>query len=110
MLATIVLRARNRSYRRICAEEEERDTDADGVPDVYEADEGPVTPTAGLANRPYRAWAAAGRQQPGRCRVVELGDPEASDVIRAAHVVDVHPRAAAEEQVAGLEHPRHRTG
>ncbi|MHA6793806.1 Na+/H+ antiporter NhaA [Pseudonocardia bannensis] len=39
MLATIVLRARNRHYRRICAEEE-RDTDADGVPDVYEADEG----------------------------------------------------------------------
>jgi Na+:H+ antiporter, NhaA family len=29
---------RNRRYRRICAEEE-RDTDADGVPDVYEAEE-----------------------------------------------------------------------
>jgi NhaA family Na+:H+ antiporter len=37
LLATIVLRARNRYYRRMCAEEE-RDTDADGVPDVFEAD------------------------------------------------------------------------
>ncbi|GAA0908329.1 Na+/H+ antiporter NhaA [Pseudonocardia zijingensis] len=35
LLATVVLRLRNRRYRRICAEEE-RDTDADGVPDVYE--------------------------------------------------------------------------
>jgi NhaA family Na+:H+ antiporter len=35
LLATVVLRLRNRHYRRICAEEE-RDTDADGVPDVYE--------------------------------------------------------------------------
>jgi NhaA family Na+:H+ antiporter len=38
LLATVVLRMRNRRYRRICAEEE-RDTDADGVPDVYEADQ-----------------------------------------------------------------------
>ncbi|OLT06021.1 Na+/H+ antiporter NhaA [Pseudonocardia sp. CNS-004] len=35
LLATVVLRMRNRHYRRICAEEE-RDTDADGIPDVYE--------------------------------------------------------------------------
>jgi len=35
LLACIVLRARNRTYRRIC-EAEERDTDADGTPDVYE--------------------------------------------------------------------------
>ena len=34
VLATTVLRARNRVYRRIC-EDEERDEDADGVPDVY---------------------------------------------------------------------------
>jgi Na+:H+ antiporter, NhaA family len=38
LLATVVLRMRNRRYRRICAEEE-RDTDADGVPDVYETDQ-----------------------------------------------------------------------
>jgi Na+:H+ antiporter, NhaA family len=38
LLATVVLRLRNRRYRRIC-EEEERDTDADGVPDVYETDQ-----------------------------------------------------------------------
>jgi hypothetical protein len=31
---------RNGHYRRTCAEEE-RDTDSDGVPDVYEANEGP---------------------------------------------------------------------
>ncbi|RYP82999.1 Na+/H+ antiporter NhaA [Nocardioides guangzhouensis] len=35
--ATIVLRARNRVYRRICLEEA-RDSDADGIPDVYEQD------------------------------------------------------------------------
>ncbi len=34
VLATILLRGRNRVYRRIC-EDEERDDDADGVPDVY---------------------------------------------------------------------------
>ena len=33
--ATVVLRARNRVYRRLC-ELETRDTDHDGVPDVYE--------------------------------------------------------------------------
>jgi Na+:H+ antiporter, NhaA family len=38
LLATVVLRVRNRRYRQICAEEE-RDTDADGVPDVYETDQ-----------------------------------------------------------------------
>ncbi len=34
LLATVVLRIRNRHYRRICADEE-RDADADGVPDIY---------------------------------------------------------------------------
>jgi Na+:H+ antiporter, NhaA family len=38
LLATVVLRMRNRRYRRICAEEE-RDTDADGVPDVYQTEQ-----------------------------------------------------------------------
>ena len=37
ILATGVLRTRNRSYRRI-VEIEERDADADGVPDVYQRD------------------------------------------------------------------------
>jgi NhaA family Na+:H+ antiporter len=37
LLATVVLRIRNRHYREICAEEES-DADADGVPDVYQAD------------------------------------------------------------------------
>jgi NhaA family Na+:H+ antiporter len=35
LLATVVLRIRNRHYRRLC-EAEERDDDADGVPDVYQ--------------------------------------------------------------------------
>ncbi|MFI7609322.1 Na+/H+ antiporter NhaA [Micromonospora sp. NPDC049366] len=35
VLAAVVLRARNRHYQGICTIEE-RDTDADGVPDVYE--------------------------------------------------------------------------
>jgi NhaA family Na+:H+ antiporter len=34
LLATVVLRGRNRVYRRI-REDEERDEDADGVPDIY---------------------------------------------------------------------------
>ena len=35
VLATIVLRTRNRVYRRVC-ETEERDSDRDGIPDVYQ--------------------------------------------------------------------------
>jgi NhaA family Na+:H+ antiporter len=35
LLATVVLRIRNRHYRSLCADEA-RDTDGDGVPDVYE--------------------------------------------------------------------------
>ncbi|MDG4781200.1 Na+/H+ antiporter NhaA [Micromonospora sp. WMMD961] len=35
LLATVVLRARNRYYQDVCVLEE-RDTDADGVPDVYQ--------------------------------------------------------------------------
>jgi NhaA family Na+:H+ antiporter len=35
LAATVVLRIRNRHYRQLCAEEE-LDSDADGVPDVYE--------------------------------------------------------------------------
>jgi NhaA family Na+:H+ antiporter len=35
LIAAVVLRLRNRVYRRLC-EEEEIDADADGVPDVYE--------------------------------------------------------------------------
>jgi Na+:H+ antiporter, NhaA family len=37
-VASVVLRARNRVYRRLC-EEEQRDSDRDGVPDVYERDD-----------------------------------------------------------------------
>ena len=37
LLATVVLRARNRVYRRIRAQEQV-DADADGVPDVYQRD------------------------------------------------------------------------
>ncbi|WP_342022258.1 Na+/H+ antiporter NhaA [Arthrobacter citreus] len=39
LLASILLRIRNRIYRRI-EEEETRDEDADGIPDVYEDDDG----------------------------------------------------------------------
>jgi NhaA family Na+:H+ antiporter len=35
LIASVILRLRNRAYRRMC-EEEERDADADGVPDVYQ--------------------------------------------------------------------------
>ncbi|MBO3744160.1 Na+/H+ antiporter NhaA [Actinoplanes flavus] len=37
LLATVVLRARNRHYRQLCAAEE-RDADADGIPDVWDDD------------------------------------------------------------------------
>ena len=42
MLATVILRARNRLYRRV-HEEETADLDHDGVPDVY--DSHPQDPT-----------------------------------------------------------------
>jgi NhaA family Na+:H+ antiporter len=50
-LAAVVLRIRNRCYQSICALEA-RDRDADGVPDVYQADERPATD---LGRRPGRA-------------------------------------------------------
>ncbi|MDQ5856486.1 MAG: Na+/H+ antiporter NhaA, partial [Actinomycetota bacterium] len=40
LLAAVVLRVRNQHYRRICAEEE-RDADADEVPDVYQVEQPP---------------------------------------------------------------------
>jgi NhaA family Na+:H+ antiporter len=40
LLAAVVLRVRNQHYRRICAEEE-RDADADEVPDVYQVEQSP---------------------------------------------------------------------
>lgn len=38
ILAGVLLRLRNRRYRAIC-EEEERDTDHDGIPDIYQRDD-----------------------------------------------------------------------
>ncbi|MFD8391848.1 Na+/H+ antiporter NhaA [Streptomyces sp. NPDC059680] len=38
LCATVLLKMRNARYRRLC-EEEERDEDLDGIPDVYEQDE-----------------------------------------------------------------------
>ncbi|MET9966210.1 Na+/H+ antiporter NhaA [Streptomyces sp. NPDC006356] len=38
LLATVLLKIRNTKYRRLC-EAEERDEDADGIPDIYEEDE-----------------------------------------------------------------------
>jgi NhaA family Na+:H+ antiporter len=38
LLAAVVLRSRNRTYRRV-AEIEERDDDGDGVPDVHQHDD-----------------------------------------------------------------------
>jgi Na+:H+ antiporter, NhaA family len=42
LAATVVLRIRNRHYRRLCAEEQ-IDSDRDGVPDVFEEDDDPAT-------------------------------------------------------------------
>ena len=55
LLATAVLRARNRVYRRLC-ELEERDSDADGIPTSTRT--GPQRP------RPGRAGAGAARRPP----------------------------------------------
>ncbi|HZG91136.1 MAG TPA: Na+/H+ antiporter NhaA [Pseudonocardia sp.] len=41
LLATVVLRVRNRHYRRMCAEEQV-DADHDGIPDVYQEDDEPA--------------------------------------------------------------------
>ncbi|MFF0225755.1 Na+/H+ antiporter NhaA [Streptomyces sp. NPDC004629] len=38
LCATVLLKVRNAKYRRLC-EEEERDDDSDGIPDVYEEDD-----------------------------------------------------------------------
>ncbi|MEE1784038.1 Na+/H+ antiporter NhaA [Streptomyces sp. SP17BM10] len=38
VVATVLLKLRNRHYRALC-EEEDRDTDGDGVPDVYQPDD-----------------------------------------------------------------------
>jgi NhaA family Na+:H+ antiporter len=35
LVASVILRLRNRTYRRLCAAEE-LDSDADGTPDVYQ--------------------------------------------------------------------------
>lgn len=44
VIAAVILRLRNRTYRRLC-EVEELDTDQDGTPDVYEVDSSrPVAP------------------------------------------------------------------
>jgi Na+:H+ antiporter, NhaA family len=44
LIAAVILRLRNRTYRRLC-EAEELDTDQDGTPDVYEVDSSrPATP------------------------------------------------------------------
>ncbi|MFJ3214736.1 Na+/H+ antiporter NhaA [Kitasatospora sp. NPDC086801] len=51
-VATVLLKLRNRHYRELC-EEEDRDLDGDGVPDVYQEDD-PAwrSQVAGLAPRP----------------------------------------------------------
>ena len=38
VLAAVLLRLRNRRYRLMC-EEEQLDTDHDGIPDIYQRDE-----------------------------------------------------------------------
>ena len=45
LLATVVLRIRDRHYRRLCAEES-LDADADGIPDVYQRDVAPGDPAS----------------------------------------------------------------
>ena len=58
-LAAVIFRSRNRAYRGLAAIEE-RDSDADGIPDVYDATT-PVTtgsapPTAHSAAGTPRGW------------------------------------------------------
>jgi NhaA family Na+:H+ antiporter len=68
-LATVVLRARNRVYRRI-HEEETRDSDADSIPDVYDpnplvrdpADDRTFpTPPGSPGDLPLGSWRSKGR-------------------------------------------------
>jgi len=40
VMAAVLLRRRNRIYRRLC-EAEDRDEDADGIPDIYQVSQGP---------------------------------------------------------------------
>ncbi|MGF1427860.1 Na+/H+ antiporter NhaA [Kitasatospora sp. LaBMicrA B282] len=41
LVATVLLKLRNRHYRQLC-EEEDRDSDGDGIPDVYQRDDRPA--------------------------------------------------------------------
>lgn len=52
LIATVLLKLRNRHYRELC-EEEDRDLDGDGIPDVYQLDD-PAwqARTAGQQGRP----------------------------------------------------------
>ncbi|MFJ9441917.1 Na+/H+ antiporter NhaA [Kitasatospora sp. NPDC101235] len=58
-VATVLLKLRNRHYRELC-EEEDRDVDGDGIPDVYQEDDPawrarvgePARPTAGGEHDP----------------------------------------------------------
>jgi NhaA family Na+:H+ antiporter len=61
LLATVVLRLRDRRYRRI-AEAETRDLNADGVPDVFQQPDGEAMPE--LAGKPSPP-AGASPQDPG---------------------------------------------
>ncbi len=65
LLATVVLRTRNRQYRK--AEEEEKvDSDQDGIPDVYQQDgTGPVAQSGLPVVRPV----SARRSSPRRSRL-----------------------------------------
>ncbi|MFI9269639.1 Na+/H+ antiporter NhaA [Kitasatospora sp. NPDC052896] len=45
LVATVLLKLRNRHYRQLC-EEEDRDSDGDGIPDVYQQDDDPSWPQA----------------------------------------------------------------
>ncbi|MFB7619538.1 Na+/H+ antiporter NhaA [Kitasatospora sp. NPDC056181] len=55
VVATVLLKLRNRHYRELC-EEEDRDLDGDGIPDVYQQDD-PAwrARMAKLANHPHPA-------------------------------------------------------
>ncbi|MCK8677963.1 Na+/H+ antiporter NhaA [Streptomyces lichenis] len=97
VLATVLLRLRVRRYRALY-EDEERDEDRSGVPDIYEQDD-PAHHRRMAAL--YEAKAAAHRQL---AEAAERGSPsDAAEVTEAAERADKAERAEGVERAEGAE-------
>ncbi|MEV6972052.1 Na+/H+ antiporter NhaA [Kitasatospora sp. NPDC093806] len=77
LIATVLLKLRNRHYRELC-EEEDRDLDGDGIPDVYQLDD--------------PAWQARVAE---RSRSASSGEPATASEANAANATNAASEANA---------------